>query len=269
MAGELKLLRPERDWMEVEDSLWKALSLHAGKGTVLSAVGAGGKTSTLTRLAWERMILGKKAAVSTTTHMMKPKRWNFFEAPDSMAHPDAADAELTARFERNLVFWMGKTDPRNDKKFVAPDLAYFHAVEQMEDTVLLLEADGARKLPFKLPGPEEPVLLPETTLVLAVLGLDALNRPWREQCFRFEHAREYFGEVREIITEDDYVELLSSPYGLKKGVSASMEYRVLLGKADTREACRAAVRIRRKLRKRGIDQVYAVCYHHDFLDRWL
>ena len=61
------------------DSLWHGLGLNgrikqarSGKGPgpfVVSLAGAGGKTSTIRRLAWEAVGRGLKVLVVTTTHM--------------------------------------------------------------------------------------------------------------------------------------------------------------------------------------------------------
>ena len=65
------------------DSLWHGLGLNgrikqarSGKGTgpfVVSLAGAGGKTSTIRRLAWEAVGRGLKVLVVTTTHMAPPR----------------------------------------------------------------------------------------------------------------------------------------------------------------------------------------------------
>ncbi len=43
--------------------------------------------------------------------------------------------------------------------------------------ITFLEADGAKCLPCKFPAAHEPVLLPQSDIVLAVAGLSALYRP--------------------------------------------------------------------------------------------
>ena len=39
--------------------------------------------------------------------------------------------------------------------------------------LVLIEADGSKRLPCKVPADHEPVLLPESDIVVAVLGLSA------------------------------------------------------------------------------------------------
>jgi len=49
---------------------------------------------------------------------------------------------------------------------------------------VVIEADGARRRPFKAPAPFEPVVPATTTLVISVIGADALNRVIADQCHR-------------------------------------------------------------------------------------
>ena len=56
------------------------------------------------------------------------------------------------------------------------------------DIPLPIEADGARRMPLKVPAAHEPVIPGETTHVLSVYGLDAVGRTFKEVCFRFELA---------------------------------------------------------------------------------
>ena len=58
----------------------------------------------------------------------------------------------------------------------------------------LIEADGARRLPCKVPESWEPVIYQKSTRVLAVYGLDAVGKSFREACFRPGLAAENFGE---------------------------------------------------------------------------
>ena len=68
--------------------------------------------------------------------------------------------------------------------------------------LILLEADGSRRKPMKVPAEREPVILPECDLVLGVIGLSCLGNCRREVCFRPELACTLFGaELEEIVGE--------------------------------------------------------------------
>ena len=101
---------------------------------------------------------------------------------------------------------------------------------------LLVEADGARMLPLKVPGEQEPVLLPQTTYVFSVYGMDALDQKLEEICFRSEKAAELLGKQPEDqVTEEDLIKLACHEQGGRKGCPKQAEYIVVLNKADTKE----------------------------------
>ena len=56
---------------------------------------------------------------------------------------------------------------------------------------MVIEADGARCLPVKMPEAWEPVLHPQTDLFVGVIGLDALGQPLGKICFRRNLAAEF------------------------------------------------------------------------------
>ena len=87
--------------------------------------------------------------------------------------------------------------------------------------VVLIEADGAKHLPLKIPAAHEPVLRPETTHVLGVAGLSCIGKYFGEICFRAELADAVPG-LREILPADRTVDaetvafLLASEQGTRK-----------------------------------------------------
>lgn len=70
--------------------------------------------------------------------------------------------------------------------------------------ITFLEADGAKRLPCKFPAAHEPVLLPQSDIVLAVAGLSALYRPLGEVCFRAELACEAWNRAMRECREAAY-----------------------------------------------------------------
>lgn len=70
---------------------------------------------------------------------------------------------------------------------------FYEQICPMADLVLV-EADGSRRLPVKVPGPNEPVVPKNSDMVLSVLGLSALGEPAEKLCFRAERAEELVRE---------------------------------------------------------------------------
>ena len=98
--------------------------------------------------------------------------------------------------------------------------------------VVLVEADGSKRLPIKAPAEHEPVVPVETALTIGVLGLDALGWPMDE---RTVHRPERFAAVTgclpgAAIGWDHVVALARHPEGLFKRARGTRV--VLLNKVD-------------------------------------
>ena len=172
----------------------------AEKGHVVSLVGGGGKTTLLYAFARHCAAKGWRVLVSTTTHILQPERCY---APD-----DPALQALWAAGEYAVA-----GTPAGNGKLSAPPMQQLQRWMREADAVFL-EADGAKRMPCKVPAEHEPVLLPESDAVLAVAGLSALGRPLREVCFRLETACSLLQTGSEtILTPALLAELLASGRG--------------------------------------------------------
>lgn len=92
--------------------------------------------------------------------------------------------------------------------------------------VLLIEADGSKGLPVKVPAEHEPVIIPETQVVIGCAGLTAIGEMIQEVCFRSEFLERIRKDGK--VTEQLLAEILCSESGTrkecrKKGVSNSIE----------------------------------------------
>lgn len=246
----MKLMLPSKTIWEKEPSLRKALGLEKKLASIISVVGAGGKTSTIEALAKEYETNGTQVIVTTTTHMFRPTNWTWCREETL----DIVDKYL----EKEAVLWIGL--PCGEEKMMSPSLAFLTQLKERGFS-MLIEADGARRLPFKFPGEKEPVILEGSHMVIGVLGMDALGNPWKECCFRYELATKYRNKSEdEVLTEEDYVEAIKSEDGLKKGVTGEMEYVVLLNKVDNAIRLEQALRIRAELFKNGIQKVFITSF---------
>ena len=135
----------------------------AEKGHVVSLVGGGGKTTLLYALSEHCARRGWRVLAGTTTHIRQPKQ-NFA----------AAAADVKALWAAGAFAVLGTPD--GSGKLTAPQPRQLeHWMEQAD--AVFLEADGAKRLPCKAPAAHEPVILPESDIVLAVAGLSAVEKP--------------------------------------------------------------------------------------------
>lgn len=97
---------------------------------------------------------------------------------------------------------------------------------------LLIEADGARMLPIKVPGKNEPVIPSGTTLTLGVVGIQCLGRRIMDTAHRSKEIAELLGkEMTDVITERDIAVILTSEKGQKKNVTG--KYVAVINQVDT------------------------------------
>ena len=171
----------------------------------ISAVGAGGKTSLLLHLAKESLAQGKSTLVTTTTHMFLPENGLTVSLPcNQTTYAESSPArENTAGFPGASAFseaeaapfspeitWLGlPVEPKiregNWIKCHAPSPETLETCRQNHE-ITLIEADGSRRLPIKVPGKQEPVIPDFTHIILVVYGLSALGQPLRQVCQRWE-----------------------------------------------------------------------------------
>lgn len=231
-------------------SLRQAAGLTGIPSPVVSAAGAGGKTSAIRRLAQEYIESGQRVIVTTTTHMMVEDR------PWFLLEPSAEKmGELLAAYGQA---WVGTPAPGGKMQGVPCE--FLDKIWKMGLPVLI-EADGARKLPLKVPGEQEPVILPETTHVLSVYGLDAVGQRMEDVCFRPERAAELLDKkITERVTAEDIAFLAASDRAGRKGCPPEAVYTVVLNKADDRKRRECALEICGLLCGKEIGNVIVSCY---------
>lgn len=207
---------------------------------IVSFVGGGGKTTTMYQLADELAEAGKRVLVTTSTHIRRP-------ACEAQTAAIEHVRELTEDSWKGMILTSGK--PEGDK-FTMPqgltEEAELSRLLTLAD-VILVEADGAKGLPVKVPETWEPVILPQTGLVIGCVGLSALGRPFQEVCFRFASQGAWIrrGE-EEPVEPEDLALILMDERGSHKAVEGRY-YRVVLNQADTQEKKQAGETVARCL----------------------
>lgn len=215
----------------------KELPFLAEKGHIVSLVGGGGKTTLLYAMAAHCARKSWRVLVTTTTHIRQPAACY---APDKAA--------LSALWQAGRYAVIG-TPAENGKLTMPPQLLRRMA----QADAVFIEADGAKHHPCKLPAAHEPVLLPQSDIVLAVAGLSALGKSLREVCFRYDTIRPQFlaAAPDASLTPPVLAQLLASAQGGRKAVGDRQFYAVL-NQADTPELRQQGIQIQQLLRQQGI-----------------
>jgi molybdenum cofactor cytidylyltransferase len=148
---------------------------------VVVFVGAGGKTSAMFRLANELAEQGWRVITTTTTRIgqdelrFAPQHVGFGHG---MRLPDTLPDQVQ---HHHHVFVFTKLENDGKVKGVRASWLDENLSKAPYLDVLIVEADGSRRLPMKAPLPNEPVVPESATIVVPVIGIDALGQPLDEQ----------------------------------------------------------------------------------------
>jgi molybdenum cofactor cytidylyltransferase len=152
-------------------------ALNIQRGDVVAFVGAGGKTSAMMRLGRELASEGWRVIATTTTRVaaselsLAPGELSI-DGPGGAYRPEMISRALN---QHGFIFVYGQI--RGNKAIgVAPEVIEA-LIDSIDSDVILVEADGSRRLPFKAPMSYEPVIPAETTLVVPIVGYDIIGQP--------------------------------------------------------------------------------------------
>lgn len=212
-----------------------------GKQHNICLVGGGGKTTVMYELAAAWAACGSKVLVLTSTHILQPADGSF-----------AADAAAVHNLWQQRRYAVIGTPELSTGKLTAPPQDLYEAL-QLQADVILCEADGSRHHPCKVPAEYEPVLLPDSDIVLAVAGMDALGHSLAQACQRPQPAAALLGcSLDSVIDAQMLVALLLSEQGARKNVGTRTYY-IVLNKCDLIKAAQQEEMLR-LLVGEGIDE---------------
>lgn len=212
-----------------------------GKKHNICLVGGGGKTTVMYELAAAWAACGRRVLVLTSTHILCPADGSF-----------AADVPAVQNLWQQGRYAVIGTPELSTGKLTAPPQDLYEAL-QLQADVILCEADGSKHHPCKAPAAHEPVLLPDSDIVLAVAGMDALCRPLAQACQRPQPAAALLGcSLDSVIDEQMLAALLLSEQGSRKNVGTRTYY-IVLNKCDLLKAAQQEEMLR-LLVGEGIDE---------------
>lgn len=157
------------------------LQLDIAKYPVIAVVGGGGKTSLIYRLNEELQARKKKVIISTTTHM----------AYDPLL-PLVTGKELEkvpAMLEKYGYTAVADLEEDTGKMCSIKEEELKKLVPFCD--VMLIEADGAKRKPLKVPAEWEPVIPSFADVVVSVIGLDCLGKPICQTAHRAEYTSSF------------------------------------------------------------------------------
>ncbi len=166
---------------------------------IKAIVGSGGKTTLLKKLAEQYRSQGKTVFVTTTTHM--------FIEEDTLLTDDA-DTIIQGLKDTGYVM----AGIPEGIKFKALSEETYAAVCAHAD-VVLVEADGSKRMPLKYPNSTEPVIPDNAEEIIVVCGLNALGQKAKDVCHRLELVKDCLGiDDDRIITPIHIQKLVAEGY---------------------------------------------------------
>lgn len=139
---------------------------------LVSAVGSGGKSTLLHELA---IAFPGGTILTTTTHMIPPRDIPYLEGPHE---------EVAAALAQNRSVCIGQSMAESGGKISAPALS-METLRELAD-IVLVEADGSKRLPLKAHAAWEPIIPACTDETIEVVGASGFGRPIEQAAHRPE-----------------------------------------------------------------------------------
>jgi len=236
-----------------------AESLDLKAREVISLTGAGGKTTLMFRLAKELFFDKKKIVTTTTTKILEPT-----SEETAFLSVDSDEEHLEQFVYRHLKEYKHITIARErlesgKLKGVSTNLVNkLWNSNKME--YLIIETDGAAGRPVKAPREGEPVIPSNTTLVVAILGVDGLEMELNEKnVFQAERVSKITGiPMGEKLTDEAMAILMTHPEGIFKGTLPSSRVIAFLNKVDIPNGVKKAKRVAQKIMEKKHPQIERV-----------
>lgn len=177
-------------------------------GYMITAVGAGGKTTYLRKRALEYLRMGRSAVITTTTHIWMPHEGLFEQKKISLDGDDQSYADAWMGLGKEPDYYghleqSGKLAALSDEELSCLSGKY---------DVVLVEGDGSHCMPVKIPGAGEPVVPQDTDEIVVVMGAHAIGRRIDVVCHRFREDMSILCDEAGIVTEKLLEEIAEKYY---------------------------------------------------------
>jgi probable selenium-dependent hydroxylase accessory protein YqeC len=228
-------------------------AFEIGKHEVVSVVGGGGKTTLMFALARELAAMGMPVITTTTTKLIETEP-SLHGSPLLLLEEDAGKLLrlLTGKVKEYGHVTVAAGTLPGPGKLEGIDPCTVDKIAAMGIAGIIIEADGARHKPVKAPSDTEPVIPASTTLVVPVVGMDALGAKLTEdEVFRPEIISRLTGlATGGSLGVDDIAMLVTHTEGIAKGAPTGARIIPLLNKINGENFSAARDIARRILLKR-------------------
>lgn len=198
---------------------------------MISLVGGGGKTTTMFYIGNFFSNMGKKVIITTSTHIVKPEKFAEIKSAKELCDISFGDEPVVVGIDEG-------------KKLSSLPLSELEKFKDYAD-IVLVEADGAKRLPIKIPREENEPVIPKSDVCIVCMGIDAVGKTLKEKCFRYERAYDIFGwKGNHILTCEDAARILTSKSAGLKGVG-DVRTVFVINKADSDTDLQKALEVKK------------------------
>jgi probable selenium-dependent hydroxylase accessory protein YqeC len=203
--------------------------------SLISIVGAGGKTTTMYTLASELAERGKRVITTTTTHLFLPKP---AETDLLILEPETERLIplIASAWECHCRITAASATAGPDKIIGLSVEQPFALLARGGADAIIVEADGARHAMIKAPAEHEPAIPLHTTLTLIMMSAQAINQLLSSA---IAHRPERIASVAAmnigaILTPERIARLIVSESGGLKNIPHTSVIQLLITHADAR-----------------------------------
>lgn len=226
-------------------------------GEWVAAIGAGGTTRLLGRIALDWAAAGGRPWIAATTRLDDrelPESARVLRLPAEPAARLAAVREHPLRGRLGEALAVGVSPGATGPLGTLAEAEIAALAAEWGADLVLVKADGTRGQPLKAHASHEPAIPARADLVIAVAGLWVLGEPLDEEhVHHAELAAELWGYAPgETVDESLVVRMLAEPEGYRRRVPPRARYAAFLHTRGDARLAAAAGRIAESLARAGV-----------------
>lgn len=222
---------------------------------VITAIGGGGKTSTLLTLAKELKTQQKNFFITTTTRMAAGELAAF---PIIYAQGFAELSEKIRLLSANPCAIALATELTDANKVIGLPPEWIDELKRLyPEHFFLIEGDGAQRKPFKAPDDHEPVIPRSTDLVVGIIGSEVIEQTLSE---KLVHRAELVSKLTKVPLGAPLdclaiTEVITNEHGYRKNLPKHSDFAVVINKADLDRNYEKGKKLASLLLQKGISPI--------------
>jgi probable selenium-dependent hydroxylase accessory protein YqeC len=197
-------------------------------GRIYTLTGAGGKSTAMRVVARALARKGIRARLTTTTRVGMEE----FSGFPVVVADTAAQIREACKGPQPVLLIVSAGLP-DQGKYQGVNPSFFEEIHPGADVVVLVEGDGSRRRPLKVPTHREPVVPAASCAVLALMGASGFGELIDEQhCYNHEAAFGILPPGSRVFNAAALAVMATHSAGCRKGVMPEMGFHVLLNQGD-------------------------------------